>query len=68
MFEVFLRQIEVDEYPLAMTPDDLRNCVLEYCQKQKDRLEVCVQNITYNEISDTWNTCTENRIHFKLWN
>ena len=42
MFEVFLRQIEVDKYPL-MTPDDLRNCVLDYCQKEKDRLEVCVQ-------------------------
>ena len=41
IFEVFLRQIEVDEYP-PMTPDGLRNCVQDYCQKEKERLQVCV--------------------------
>ena len=39
IFESFLKQVEIDEYG-AMSMDDLRNCVVEYCRHNINVLEV----------------------------
>ena len=39
MFASFLQQVEFEEFT-HMSPDDLRNCVIEYTQRNMEKVTV----------------------------
>ena len=46
LFESVLQQVEFEEFT-HMTPDDLRNIVIEYTQQNTEVIEVCTV-VLYN--------------------